>query len=304
MAVDADFDKVALLLHCDGVNGSTTFTDNSPGSKIVTAYGGARISTQQSKWGGASAKFEGGAYLDVSDSADFALEADFTIEMWVWTDPATGAWIRLVENEAYDVTGGWHLSYNGGDQPGARRIGWQVALNGGGGPRIDSDAALPTGQFVHLAVTRLGGIVRMFVNGAVQLNTLSTAEVYTSKKLRIGAAQGSPVNYFVGYIDDIRITKGVARYTADFTPPTEAFPDAGLAYSLSGTVTGSTGSPVARAIRAIREDTGAYVGKTISNATTGAYTITTEHPGEHTVVAYPVTGENLPALVHHGVIPI
>ena len=76
------------------------------------------------------------------------------------------------------------------------------------------------------------------------------------------------------------------------------------AYALSGTVTGSTGSPAARAIRAIREDTGAYVGGVISNATTGAYTIPTEHPGEHTVVVYPVTGENLPALVHHGVIPI
>ena len=54
--------------------------------------------------------------------------------------------------------------------------------------------------------------------------------------------------------------------------------------------TGSTGSPVARAIRAQREDTGAYVGGVISDATT--------------VVVHPVTGENLPALVHHGVIPI
>ena len=68
--------------------------------------------------------------------------------------------------------------------------------------------------------------------------------------------------------------------------------------------TGSTGSPVARAICAIREDTGAYVGGAISDATTGAYTIFADHPGEHTLVAYPVAGENLPALVHRGVIPI
>lgn len=105
------------------------------------------------------------------------------------------------------------------------------------------------------------------------------------------------------YIDEFRITLA-SRYSSEFTTPTEAFPNTSAAYALSGTVTGSTGSPVARAIRAIREDTGAYVGGVISNATTGAYTIPTEHPGEHTVVAYPVTGENLPALVHHGVIPI
>ena len=57
-------------------------------------------------------------------------------------------------------------------------------------------------------------------------------------------------------------------------------------------------------VRALREDTGAAVGHATSDAETGAYTIPTAHPGEHTVVAYPVTGENLPALVHHGVIPI
>ena len=46
------------------------------------------------------------------------------------------------------------------------------------------------------------------------------------------------------------------------------------------------------------------IGGAISDATTGAYTIFADHPGEHTLVAYPVAGENLPALVHRGVIPI
>ena len=82
-----------------------------------------------------------------------------------------------------------------------------------------------------------------------------------------------------------------------YTPP------AGNAVNFSWVGVPATYVPP-RAIRAIREDTGAYVGGVISNATTGAYTITTEHPGEHTVVVYPVTGENLPALVHRGVIPI
>lgn len=107
-------------------------------------------------------------------------------------------------------------------------------------------------------------------------------------------------------------TTGICTMTANFgqssfqySPPGGATPGLGpTAYTLSGVTTGSTGTPVQRPVRAIREDTGAYVGGTISNATTGAYMITTNHAGEHTVVAYPVTGENLPALVHRGVIPI
>ena len=90
-----------------------------------------------------------------------------------------------------------------------------------------------------------------------------------------------------------------------YTPPSGFEAGFGLRQLLiSGNVIGATGTPVARPVRAFKEDTGAYVGGTISNATTGAYTIPTEHIGEHTVVAYPVTGDGLPALVHHGVIPI
>ena len=107
-------------------------------------------------------------------------------------------------------------------------------------------------------------------------------------------------------------TVGICTMTANFgqssfqySPPGGATPGLGpTAYTLSGVTTGSTGTPVQRPVRAQREDTGAYVGGVISNAATGAYTIATNYAGEHTLVAYPVTGENLPALVHHGVIPI
>ena len=100
-----------------------------------------------------------------------------------------------------------------------------------------------------------------------------------------------------------RITKAQRYPGASYVPDTAPF-EYGFSYLLSGTVTGSTGTPVARVIRAHREDTGAYVGGVISNATTGAFSINTPYTGEHTLVAYPVTGENLPALVHRGVIPI
>ena len=89
MAGDTSYASVALLLHCDGSNGSTTFTDSSPTPKTVTAYGNAQISTARSQFGGASALFDGsGDYLLVGAAADFKHlhddSTDYTIEGWIY----------------------------------------------------------------------------------------------------------------------------------------------------------------------------------------------------------------------------
>ena len=76
---------VSLLLHMDGANNSTTFTDRSYSPKTVTAFGNAKISTAQSKFGGASAAFDGsGDYIEFDRGTDLQFGAgDFTIEGWV-----------------------------------------------------------------------------------------------------------------------------------------------------------------------------------------------------------------------------
>jgi hypothetical protein len=78
---DPNYASVSLLLHMDGTNGSTVFTDLSPVPKVVTRFGDAQISTAQSKFGGSSAYFDGtGDYLTVASSADFGFgTGDFTI---------------------------------------------------------------------------------------------------------------------------------------------------------------------------------------------------------------------------------
>jgi hypothetical protein len=83
---DPDFANVSLLLHMDGSNGSTTFPDSSSNGLTVTRYGNAQISTAQSKFGGASAYFDGaGDYLELPNpnTAIGAVAGDFTIECWV-----------------------------------------------------------------------------------------------------------------------------------------------------------------------------------------------------------------------------
>lgn len=302
MTGDAVFDKVVLLLHFDGANGSTTFTDNSPTPKTVTALSSAAISTAQSKFGGASLGLTGG-FLSVENSAGLDTSTgDFTIETWVL--PASLGASAILFNKAIATEAGYpyqaYVTTSGGlvfRSYNAAVVGLFTIATAGG--------LVAVGAWTHLAFVRFGSTFTVYVNGVASGSaSYSGALPVNAFPMSIGAySTGSSPLY--GHIDEFRFTKGVARYTANFTPPTEAFPDdARLPYSLSGTVTGSTGSPAARAIRALREDTGAYVGGVISNASTGAYTITTEHPGEHTVVVYPVTGENLPALVHHGVIPI
>ncbi|WP_440111811.1 LamG domain-containing protein [Acidovorax sp. BL-A-41-H1] len=320
---DSNFADVSLLLHGDGSNGATTFTDSSPAPKAVTRLGSAQVSTAQSKFGGASvAFFGGGDYLSVSDPTAFTFATgDFTIEAWVY----------IAGNSAGDVDGNRSAAILSTWDTSAIS-GYILAIQGdssttGTGLQLDSwgtaeapaatffraSAAIAQNTWHHIAATVQGGTRRLFLNGVMLSGASSQSPPgYTSfetfgRPLSIGGTRNTtyPAR-LIGFIDDLRITKGVARYTANFTPPTEAFPDsASTTYLLSGLVTGSAGTPVARVVRAQREDTGVYVGGAISDAATGAFAITTSYAGEHTVVAYPVTGEaTLPALVHRGVIPI
>ena len=116
--------------------------------------------------------------------------------------------------------------------------------------------------------------------------------------LAVGAGKAG---FFV--LDEIRITKGVDRYsTAGYTPSLPFPTDKDLV--LSGSVRDATGALVARKVAAYREDTNAFVATATSDATTGAYSIDTTTTGAHTLVFYPALGENLNALVRRGVLPI
>ena len=85
MAGDAHFDNVSLLLHCNGSDGSTAFTDSSSNAHSITASGDAQIDTAQSKFGGASGLFDGaGDWLTCPSHSSLNLQTgDFTLECWI-----------------------------------------------------------------------------------------------------------------------------------------------------------------------------------------------------------------------------
>ena len=228
--VDEEFDKVSLLLHGDGTNGSTTIVDSSSSPKAVTAVGDAQISTAQSKFGGASLAFDGtGDYLTVPSSADFAFgTGDFTVEFWLKSQNSSNQRGIL---QISDATGGLSTSYANGlvfyFPTGSGSIG--AVVNGAGLQSANNILSLNT--WYHVAATRSGTSFAMFVDG-VQIITSTSSANLTASNLAVGGYYNT--SYLLnGYIDDLRITKGVARYTSNFTPPTAPFPD----LSPSGRVT-------------------------------------------------------------------
>lgn len=289
MAVDSSFDKVILLLHADGANDSTAFVDSSPTPKIVTAYNGAKISTSKSKFGGASFDFSGApSHVRITPTTDFAFgTGDFTLECWVNYSVHSGARPIALFNGSSGVV---QLYISGG----ALVVETSDANGGVGG-------SVPLNVWTHLAVSRESGVVRSFINGVKVYQYTDAGALGAPSNVNINQ-YGSGGGYGgTGFVDEVRITKGLARYTTDFTPATEPF--GGFA-ALSGYIKDAANAPAARLVRALREDTGAAVGYATSDAVTGAYSIDTPHIGAHTLNAYPAAGENLPALTLRGVVPV
>jgi len=206
--------SVSLLLHMDGSNGSTTFADSSSSPKTVTANGGVIVSTAQSKFGGASAYFN-----STTDSLSFADPAlgtgDFTIEMWFKTASSV-QYAQLIGNES----SGYSLLMNN-----ASSTAGDIALYNGSLVCASSGTSYRDDAWHHVAVTRLGTALTIWVDGVSKATATSSAS-YSGQTNYVGRNNVYAPRNFVGYIDELRITKGVARYTATFTPSTTAFPNA------------------------------------------------------------------------------
>jgi hypothetical protein len=215
--------NVALLLHGNGTNGSTNIVDSSPTPKTVTANGNAQISTAQSKFGGSSILFGGNGYLSVPDSLDLQMQiSDFTIEAWIRLSQQSSSSQAIVSKYTTFAVATLFFAVIRNNHP--SNPGGLFLLHGSTGFLFGSNL-FNNNVWYHVAVSRSSGSLRAFVDG-IQVDTTKTisGSASSNSTVRIGVSHDND-SYFFGNIDDIRITKGIARYTANFAPPTAPFPD-------------------------------------------------------------------------------
>lgn len=195
--------------------------DNAMMNNLET-IGNAQISTTQSKFGGSSMYFDGiGDYL-VSNAASTDLYAfgtgDFTIEMWIRFNAINS--VQLVYDSRPTSQGNYPMIYLNSDGT----IRYYVNSV----DRITS-SAISSGVWYHLAIARSGTSTKMFIDGtqAGSTYTDSTSYLNASGRPWIGfnAFNSNPDQALNAYVDELRVTKGVARYTANFTPQTSQWQD-------------------------------------------------------------------------------
>lgn len=275
---DPDYDKVVLHCHFDGEPGSTTFVDQK-GHTLTPLSSGATPALQavDSRFGGTCLNAASYAQAGVrSISTDYNLGTqDFTIEFFA-RPYGTGHTTQVLTIYNASRTG-IALGLR------TRNIDNQAGLtvNGVQSPLVFA-ALGNTSNPSHVAIVRSGSEIKLYTAGVLrQTVSIGSSSIDTNGELWIGGEPG--VSLYECAIDEFRFTKGLARYTTNFTPPTEPFPDYAL-QKLTGTVLDDEGNPLARTVRSFRSSDGLLIDTQESDATTGAFELRATDTTPHFVV--------------------
>lgn len=225
-AVDSSWGNVVLLLGGDSRNAAARFIDESPSSLVPTVYGNAQVSTAQSKFGGSSILLDGtGDYLEYPSNTIWDIGSSaYTIEAFIRPADVTSVRMIVARRDLSLGATGWSLYTSATGQLGfiAYSALNVICIN-----LTSAASLLALNTWAHVAVTRdSSGNWRIYHNGVVVAGPTaeSAAIAANSRPLQIGRQASNTARDFNGYIDEVRITRGVARYSGAFTVPTAAFP--------------------------------------------------------------------------------
>jgi len=193
--------------------------------KTVTAYGNAQIDTAQSKFGGASGLFDGaGDYLSLADSADWYFgTGDFTIDFWVRFNalPAAEAGLFWQGTDSNN----WMLFKVNYSAPNYRldfavKSGGNWIINTG---YLNTNPNFATNTWYHIALVRNGNNFAIYQNG-ISLGSVTDTDAVPDYGGTFQIGWFGDAGYmFNGWLDEFRVSKGVARWTSNFTPPTAPY---------------------------------------------------------------------------------
>ncbi len=225
---DPNFASVVLLMHCDGTDASTTFPDSSAAAHTMSAQGNAQVDTADKLFGTGSLLLDAtGDGVQSVDSADWSLGTAFTIEFAI--NPASIVAGKVFIGQVVNLdaaTVSWYVGTGGGGQLILRAT--TTALGVYEVVEVFTTAAIPTGAWVRLAVSCTASVVKMFFEGVDQALTGTATLVGAMPNSGHALTVGNGLNLdkgFAGPMDEIRVTKGVGRYTASYTPAAAAFPN-------------------------------------------------------------------------------
>jgi hypothetical protein len=186
---------------------------------IFETVGDAKISTAQSKFGGSSMYFDGtGDLLLAKNNNNFDFgTGDFTVEFWI-NASASGTYNQVVGTQNSNAdNGAWRV----GNRFNSANVLYFARGNGSSFDEFTAAVNVNDGSWHHVAVARASGSVRIFVDGVFANSSTISGTCTSGNDLRIGFNPRDS-SYVTGYVDDLRITKGIARYTQNFALPTTA----------------------------------------------------------------------------------
>lgn len=212
---DPYFADVASLLHFDGPDGSTVFTDQK--GLIWSSLGGAVLNGSNARFGSAALACNGtSGALQTSSSLALGTN-DFTIEGWLKPTSLTSVGL-FFDQRPSGLNGMYPALY-------LDASGFIHFFVANGDVLAQTSGALPLNAYTHIALSRSGGTTRLFTGGVLRGSVADTNNYLANRTIIGQSSFNTGAITYKGYVDDWRITIGVGRYTSSFSPPTAAFPD-------------------------------------------------------------------------------
>jgi hypothetical protein len=193
-----------LLLHCNGTDGSTSFSDSSLSNHTVTANGDAQVDTAIAKWGGALSLAAIGDYLSIPNHADWDMNGtNYTIDFWIkFTDALSAAKSYRPLAQVEDSNNGWWLSVHGGTY----RLTFVIETNNVAVLTFQTESFLDPSDWQHVALIKVSNEYGIYFDGTqVGYVDDATTDTFTGS-LTVGSG-GVTYNTPPARMDEIRISK-------------------------------------------------------------------------------------------------